>query len=110
MAKITNADIFSTYQEWVKVKKEIKDLEEREKLLKFTLVNSIPSGKTKAGVFHKVGSHTSIAWKDITAQVVAKLVPKTKQSDVAAIIAFNTNKSVTASFIEEGVEKEKKKK
>ena len=101
MPKLKNSDLIPTYHELVKVQREIKDLEERKNLLKFTLVNSIPAGKSKGGISHVVKPHTSVSWKKISDIWLLEYIPKRKLSEAQAVIVGNTNTTSSSSFKED---------
>ena len=101
MPKIKNSEILSFYQELVKVKREIKDLESREKILKFALINAIPTGKSKGGILHTTKKHTSVAWKDIADLFYNTLIPRGKLKAAGKIIEENRKTTWPSSFKEE---------
>lgn len=101
MPKIKNSDLISTYHELIKVQREIKDLEERKNLLKFTLVNSIPAGKTKAGISHVVRPHISIAWKKVSDLYLDRFIPKGKREQARTSIEEFKTTTTSSSFKED---------
>ena len=101
MPKLKNSEILSLYQELVKVKREKKDLEDREKILKFALTNSIPIGKSKAGIMHITKTHTSVAWKKISNAFLESYIPKKQKIKALEEISKFTTESSYSTFKEE---------
>lgn len=98
MGKITIKELQATYAELEKIHKEQASLAEREAYIKSILLTSIPPGGVKAGIMHTVRIGSSVSWGKAAHQIIDDLVPKTKRTEAAQIVASFTKETTAHLF------------
>jgi hypothetical protein len=100
-ATVDVLEIFREYEnlrlERLALEKQVKDLENREYLLKTALIDAIPAGDIRSGVEHKVTSKKSVSYTKVVAELTGWL-PKAKQLAVPAVVEQFTTVTESHSF------------
>jgi hypothetical protein len=95
---MTTKQISETFNRLQEINKQVKLLEEEERILKEKLSSSIPSGSSKAGIYHLERRGKVVSWSKVFNRVVESFVPKSKLPKVETIVQEETKETVAHIF------------